>query len=71
MLRNIAAISLLLFSTALYAETLDEAIKRFVPTATDTIADVAPTIEVLIQAKAAVKAALLVDPNNEEIKKTS
>ncbi len=69
MLRNIAAISLLLFSTALYAETLDEAIKRFVPTATDTIADVAPTVEVLIQAKAAVKAALLVDPNNEEIKK--
>ncbi len=69
MLRNITAVSLLLFSTALYAETLDEAIKRFVPTATDTIADVAPTEEVLIQAKAAVKAALLVDPDNEEIKK--
>lgn len=69
MLRTITIVSLLLFSTALYAETLDEAIKRFVPTATDTVADVAPTAEILIQAKAAVQAVLLVDPNNEEIKK--
>ncbi len=68
MLKNITVVSLLLFSTALYAETLDEAIKRFVPAATDTIADVAPTEEILVQAKTAVKTALLVDPDNESIK---
>ncbi|HEB63044.1 MAG TPA: hypothetical protein ENJ07_01035 [Gammaproteobacteria bacterium] len=69
MLKNITTVSLLLFSSTLYAETLDEAIKRFVPTATETIADVAPTEEILIQARSAVQAAQLVDPENEEIKK--
>ncbi len=68
MLKSIAATLLLLLSlssSALLAETLDEAIKRFVSTATDTIADVAPIDEALVQAKAAVKAAQSIAPSDE------